>query len=59
LETAPAKVSEAPATTAGSATGRMMPRKMRPRPAPVIWADSTRSELIVASEAAMTVKASE
>jgi hypothetical protein len=59
LETAPAKVSEAPATTAGSATGSTMPNRMLRRLAPAICAASTRSELTVASAAAITVKASE
>ncbi|MNT68415.1 hypothetical protein D3C72_2066480 [compost metagenome] len=59
LDTAPAKVSEAPATTAGRATGNTIPSRMRLRLAPAICAASTRSELTVASAAAMTVKASE
>ena len=43
LATAPAKVSEAAAISAGVTTGRMIPKKMRGRRAPAIWPASTRS----------------
>jgi len=55
LETAPAKVSEAAAISAGVTTGRMMPKKMRGRFAPAICPASTRSAPTELSAAAMIV----